>query len=222
NHWEEFQVWTKELKKFDIRRQASMGDYKNIELMCNVIKKLDIERLSEAYAFLHSANSTIADDIFLKHNIHLVVCPISDVYNRANVRTIEVENIKSPVEEQPRKSEIKNKSNHRLKFCRSTSFVQCSSLDALMTEAINSKLAKSGKKRLNDYQLLNKCQSGIINYSITSLCPNNYGQNLSEIYKDLFLNNNFTCEHMQYLNENAIKSSFASQQIKTDLIKYLR
>jgi len=76
----------------------------------------------------------------------------------------------------------------------------------------------------NSYHLINYLQLESITFSIGSFSPFEYQQNLSTIYKNLFNQNEnlFTCEQMQLLNENAIKISFANQQLKTELINLIR
>ncbi|CAF3904691.1 unnamed protein product, partial [Rotaria sp. Silwood1] len=59
-----------------------MNNYKDLQLIENVIKGLNIERLCEAYEIILSSKHI--ENILIKHGIHLVLCPISNAYIIAN------------------------------------------------------------------------------------------------------------------------------------------
>jgi hypothetical protein len=161
NNWSNFHKYTKILHHNHIHCQASMPNYKDLQLIDDVVKDLGIERLCEAYEIVLS--SEYLENIFIKHAIHLVVCPVSDAYTIAN-------------------HQINNIGKKR-------KYQSTSSLDNLLNEK-------------ESYNLINYLQSEFLNYSITSLSPIEYKENLSSIYKNLFENNKdyFTCEHVRLNN----------------------
>jgi adenosine deaminase len=162
-YWHEFRKYIKVLRHYHIRYQASMNNYKDLQLIEDVIKGLGIERLCEAYEAALSSKSM--ENILIKHGVCLVICPISNAYAIANHQV----------------------NDTLLEIGKKRKYQSTSSLDNLVNE-----------KELSSYNLMNYLQSELINYSITSLSPIQYKQNLSFIYKDLFEKNKdfFTCEHV--------------------------
>ncbi|CAF1137677.1 unnamed protein product [Rotaria sordida] len=192
-YWHNFYKYTKILRYYRIRYQATMNNYKDLQLIDDVIKGLNIERLYEAYEIILSSKHM--ENILIKSGIHLILCPISNVYTIANSQ---VNNISLTRTERKRKYQS--------------------------TSSINNLNNEKNPNELTSFNLINYLQSELIDYSITSFSPLYYKQSLSSIYKNLLEKNKnfFTCEHMQWLNENAVKSSFASQKLKTELINYIR
>lgn len=166
-YWHDFYKYTKLLHHYHIRYQASMNNYKDLQLIDDVIQGLDIDRLCEAYEIILSTEKM--ENILIKHGIHLVICPISNAYTIANHQINDI------------LSETGEKQKNQL----------TSSLDNLNNE-------KDSNGTIS-YSLMNYLQSELINYSITSLSPIEYQQNLSSIYKNLFQinQNSFTCEHVR-------------------------
>ncbi|CAF1569355.1 unnamed protein product [Rotaria magnacalcarata] len=191
-YWHDFCKYTKILRYYHIQYQASMNNYRDLQLIDDVVNGLKIERLSEAYEIILSSKHM--ENILVKHDVHLILCPTSDYYAIANSQ---LDNILS--------------TNRKKRKHQSTSSLA------------NSNNEKDSSD-IPSFCLINYLQSNLINYSIASSSPIRYKQNLSFIYQYLLDKNkkNFTCEHMQWLNENALKSSFASQQLKTKLINYMR
>ncbi|CAF3594717.1 unnamed protein product [Rotaria socialis] len=133
------------------------------------------------------------ENILVKHDVHLILCLTSDYYAIAHSQL-----------------DIILSTNREKRKHQSTSSLA------------NSNNEKDSNDTLS-FSLISYLQSNVINYSIASSAPIRYKQNLSFIYQHLDKNkNNFTCEHIKWLNENALKSSFASQQLKTELINYVR
>ncbi|CAF3339588.1 unnamed protein product [Rotaria sp. Silwood1] len=191
-YWHDFYKYIKILRYYHIKYQASMNNYKDLQLIENVIKGLNIERLCEAYEIILSSKHI--ENILIKHGIHLVLCPISNAYIIANSQ---INNILS---------KIGKKRKYQ------------------STSSLNTSTNTQESNELTSFNIINYLQSELINYSITSFSPLKFKQSLSIIYKNLLEQNKnfFTCEHMQWLNENALKSSFASQKLKTELINYIR
>jgi hypothetical protein len=161
-YWHHFHKYTKLLHHDHIRCQASIPNYKDLQLIEEVVKGLDIERLCEAYEIVLS--SEYLENLLIKHGIHLVICPISDAYTIANHQTNET--------------------------AKKRKYQSTSSLDNLVHE--------KDPNRIESFNLMNYLQSELLNYSITSLSPIEYKDNLSSIYKNLFEKNKdyFTCEHV--------------------------
>jgi hypothetical protein len=155
-YWYDFRKYTKIFQHFNIRCQTSMNNYKDLQLIIDVITGLTIDRLSEAYEI--TLSSKHMENILIKHAIHLVICPLSNAYTVTNHQLNDV-------------------------WSRTGKTQSTSSLDNLANEK---------------YKLINNLQSELINYSLTSLSPIQYKQNLSFIYKNLFETNknSFTCEHV--------------------------
>jgi hypothetical protein len=59
-----------------------MNNYKDLQLIDDVIKGFGIERLSEAYEIILSTE--YMEKILIKHAIHLIICPISSAYHQTN------------------------------------------------------------------------------------------------------------------------------------------
>ncbi len=165
-YWHDFYKYTKILRHYHIRCQASMNNYKDLQLIDDVIRGLGIERLFEAYEILLSKD--YIENILIKHAIHLSLCPISNAYTIANHQINDI----LPETGKKRKYQSTN------------------SLDNFDNE--------KDSNRITSFNLMNYLQSELINYSITSLSPIEYKQNLSSIYKNLFDKNKtfFTCEHV--------------------------
>lgn len=146
-----------------------MNNYKDLQLIDNVIKGLNIERLSEAYEIILSSKHM--ENILLKRGIHLVVCPISNAYTIAN----------SQINSILTKNRIKQ--NHQ------------------SISSINNYVNEKDSNTVLPFDLMKYLQSEFIPYSITSLSPSRYTQNLTAIYKNLLDNNEyiFTCEHVKFI-----------------------
>ena len=65
-------------------------------------------------------------------------------------------------------------------------------------QSTSSSESATDEEHLTSYHLINYLQSQLISYSITSLSPIEYKENLSSIYQDLLEKNknSFTCEHV--------------------------
>jgi len=59
-----------------------MNNYKDLQLIDDVIKGLGIERLCEAYEIILSTE--YMEKILIKHAIHLIICLISNAYHQTN------------------------------------------------------------------------------------------------------------------------------------------
>ena len=160
--WQDFHKYTNIFHRYHIRRQASMPNYKDLQLMTDVIKNLGIERLSEAYEIVLSPEHL--EEILIKHGVHLIVCPIASAYSMAN--NIFSEN------------------------ARKRKYHSSSSLDDVIND--------TNSNQTISYNLINYLQSHFLTYSISSLSPTEYKENLSLIYKNLLAKNKnyFTCEHV--------------------------
>jgi hypothetical protein len=165
-YWHEFCKYTKVLRHCHIRCQASMTNYKDLQLIDDVIKSLGIERLCEAYEIVFSPMHM--ENILIKHGTSLIICPISTAYIAANHQ------VNNTLSEAGKKRKY-----------QSTISLDKSNNEIDLNEIL-------------PYHLINYLQKESINYSITSLSPTQYKQNLSLIYKDLFEKNKnfFTCEHV--------------------------
>ncbi|CAF3575088.1 unnamed protein product, partial [Rotaria sp. Silwood2] len=165
-YWHNFYKYTKILRYYHIQYQASMNNYKDLQLIEDVIKGLNIERLCEAYEIILSSKHM--ENIFIKHGIHLILCPTSNTYAIANSQ---VNNILSNIG--------KKRKYHS-------------------TSSLNSLDNEKDSNEIKSFNLMNYLQSELINYSITSFSPLQYKQSLSFIYKNLLEKNNFffTCEHV--------------------------
>jgi len=84
-YWHDFYKYTKICHYYNIRCQASMNNYKDLQLIDDVIKGLSIERLCEAYEIVLSTE--YMENILIKHAIHLVICPVSNAYTIVNQQT---------------------------------------------------------------------------------------------------------------------------------------
>lgn len=81
-YWQDFYKYTKILHCHHIRCQATMNNYKDLQLIDDVIKGLNIDRVCEAYEIILSTEQM--ENILIKHGIHLVLCPISNTYTIIN------------------------------------------------------------------------------------------------------------------------------------------
>jgi hypothetical protein len=167
-YWQDFYKYTRILRHYHIPCQASMNNYKNLQLIDDVIKGLRIERICEAYEIVLS--SEYMENILIKHAIHLVICPVSNAYTIANHRTNDILSVAGKKRKYQSTSSLDNPNNE-------------SDSDGTISD-----------------DLMTYLQSELINYSITSLSPTEYQQNLSSIYKNLFEKNGnfFTCEHVTF------------------------
>ena len=87
-YWNDFVKYTKFCRHYHIRCQATMNNYKDLQLIDNIIQGLGIERLCEAYEIVFSKE--YIENILIKHAIHLVICPVSDAYRTANNRSNQI------------------------------------------------------------------------------------------------------------------------------------
>jgi hypothetical protein len=84
SNWSSFRKYTNILHQDHIHCQASMPNYKDLQLIEDVVKGLGIERLCEAYEIVLS--SEYLENLLIKYAVPLVICTMSDAYTTANHR----------------------------------------------------------------------------------------------------------------------------------------
>ena len=80
--WQDFRKYTKWLQQLNVRCQGSMADYQDLQLVLDVTHGLDLRRLFEAHSIVLSPAH--AEDIFMKHGVGLVLCPLSNAHVTAS------------------------------------------------------------------------------------------------------------------------------------------